>query len=60
MAIVNEEPAVVKFLLDKGCDYHQRACGSFFIPEDQKASRLDTLEHEWFILPQKTDYEGFV
>jgi hypothetical protein len=39
IAIVNEEPATVKFLLDAGVDFTQRACGKFFSPEDQKPSR---------------------
>ena len=58
MAIVNEDPAVVKFLLDNGVDYHQRACGNFFTTEDQKNSCKDSLEHEWFDLPVNTNYEG--
>jgi hypothetical protein len=39
IAIVNEEPAAVKFLLDAGVDFTQRCCGKFFSPEDQKSSR---------------------
>ena len=39
IAIVNEEPATVKFLLDSGVDFTQRCCGKFFSPEDQKPSR---------------------
>ncbi len=39
IAIVNEEPATVKFLLDAGVDFTQRCCGKFFCPEDQKSSR---------------------
>ncbi len=39
IAIVNEEPATVKFLLDAGVDFTQRCCGKFFSPEDQKPSR---------------------
>jgi hypothetical protein len=39
IAIVNEEPATVKFLLDAGVDFNQRCCGKFFCPEDQKSSR---------------------
>ena len=39
IAIVNEEPATVKFLLDAGVDFTQRCCGKFFSPEDQKSSR---------------------
>ena len=39
IAIVNEEPATVKFLLDAGVDFNQRCCGKFLCPEDQKSSR---------------------
>ncbi|XP_071154324.1 transient receptor potential cation channel subfamily V member 5-like isoform X2 [Mytilus edulis] len=59
-AIVNEDPAMVKFLLDHGADYHQRATGNFFTPDDQKESRTDSLEHEWVDLCEKTDYVGHV
>lgn len=40
IAIVNEEPATVKFLLDNGVDFTQRCCGKFFCPEDQKSRRF--------------------
>ena len=58
MAIVNEDPAMVKYLLDHGCDYNQRACGNFFTADDQKAKRKDSLEHEWFTLPEESNFEG--
>lgn len=60
MAIVIEDPSMVKFLLDKGADYHQRCCGNFFTPDDQKDSRTDSLDHEWVDVCQKTNYEGHV
>ena len=60
MAIVNEDPAMTKFFLDNGADYHQRACGNFFTCEDQKGHRKDSLEHEWFDMPVYTNYEGWV
>ncbi|KAK3576060.1 hypothetical protein CHS0354_018329 [Potamilus streckersoni] len=60
MAIVNEDPAMVKFLLDKGADYHCRCCGKFFCPDDQKESRMDNQDHEWVDLCEKTNYEGYV
>lgn len=60
MAIVNEDPSMVKFLLDSGANYHERCCGSFMGAEDQKASRTDTVEHEWLNLQSETNYEGFV
>ena len=58
MAIVNEDPAMVKFFLDQGADFHQRAVGNFFAADDQKGKRRDNLEHEWFDLPIETNYEG--
>ena len=60
MAIVNEDPCMVKFLLDKGIDYHQRCYGNFFTPDDQKDSRTDSMDHEWVDVCQKTNYEGLV
>ncbi|XP_035213588.1 transient receptor potential cation channel subfamily V member 5-like, partial [Stegodyphus dumicola] len=60
MAIVNEDPAMVKFLLDHGVNYHERATGAFFTPEDQKPTRTDNLEHEHVDLSLKTDYKGYV
>ncbi|GFV98698.1 transient receptor potential cation channel subfamily V member 5 [Trichonephila clavipes] len=60
MAIVNEDPVMVKFLLDHGANYNERAIGSFFTPEDQKNSRTDSLSHEWIDLSLKTDYKGYV
>ncbi|XP_015609265.1 transient receptor potential cation channel subfamily V member 5 isoform X2 [Cephus cinctus] len=60
MAIVNEEPAMVKFLLDSGADVHERCYGNFMCPEDQKASRADSLEHEWVCVCPETNYKGYV
>lgn len=60
IAIVNEDPAMVKFLLDNGADVHERACGNFFCPDDQKSSRMDTYDHEWVYVTEKTNYEGWV
>ncbi|XP_025113284.1 transient receptor potential cation channel subfamily V member 5-like isoform X3 [Pomacea canaliculata] len=60
IAIVNEDPAMVKFLLDNGADVHARACGNFFCPDDQKDSRTDSLDHEWVSVCENTNYEGFV
>nr|XP_018900825.1 PREDICTED: uncharacterized protein LOC109032930 [Bemisia tabaci] len=60
IAIVNEDPAMVKFLLDSGADYHERCTGNFMCPEDQKATRQDTVEHEWVNLSPLTNYEGYV
>ncbi|WAR30971.1 TRPV6-like protein [Mya arenaria] len=60
MAIVIEDPCMVKYLLDKGADYHQRCCGAFFTPFDQKDSRTDSVDHEWVDVCAKTNYEGHV
>lgn len=60
MAIVNEDPAMVKFLLDNGSDVSQRSIGNFFTADDQKSGRKDSLEHEWFDLPLESNYEGYV
>ncbi|XP_041974280.1 transient receptor potential cation channel subfamily V member 5 [Aricia agestis] len=60
MTIVNEDLTMVKFLLDSGADYHERCFGNFMCPEDQKASRSDSLEHEWVNVQPDTNYDGYV
>ncbi|XP_033231700.1 transient receptor potential cation channel subfamily V member 5 [Belonocnema kinseyi] len=60
IAIVNEDPAMVKFLLDSGADVHERCFGNFMCPEDQKASRYDSVEHEWVSVAPETNYDGYV
>ncbi|KOC68960.1 Transient receptor potential cation channel subfamily V member 6 [Habropoda laboriosa] len=60
IAIVNEDPAMVKFLLDSGADVHERCVGNFMCPEDQKASRSDSLDHEWVCVTPETNYSGYV
>ncbi|XP_043266847.1 transient receptor potential cation channel subfamily V member 5 [Venturia canescens] len=60
IAIVNEDPAMVKYLLDSGADVHERCFGNFMCPEDQKASRTDSLEHEWVCVAPETNYNGYV
>ncbi|GFR68752.1 transient receptor potential cation channel subfamily V member 6 [Elysia marginata] len=60
IAIVNEDPAMVKFLLDKGADVHARVCGNFFTPDDQRESRSDSFDHEWVNVCKETNYEGNV
>ncbi|CAF1026088.1 unnamed protein product [Rotaria sordida] len=59
IAIVNEEPATVKFLLDAGVDFTQRCCGKFFCPEDQKSSRVDNVTKECPDVSVATNYGGF-
>lgn len=58
IAIVNEDPAMVKFLLDSGVNFQERCFGNFMCPEDQKFSRSDSLDHEWVNLTAFTNYEG--
>ncbi|XP_053598014.1 transient receptor potential cation channel subfamily V member 5 isoform X4 [Microplitis demolitor] len=60
IAIVNEDPAMVKYLLDSGADVHERCFGNFMCPEDQKASRTDSLDHEWVSVAVETNYDGYV
>ncbi|XP_046140984.1 transient receptor potential cation channel subfamily V member 5 [Osmia bicornis bicornis] len=60
IAIVNEDPALVKFLLDSGADVHERCIGNFMSPEDQQASRSDSLDHEWVCVAPETNYNGYV
>ncbi len=58
MAIVNEDPNMVKFLLSHKVDIHQRCCGKFFCPDDQKYGRQESLTQEYPTLPLMTNYEG--
>ncbi|XP_029680490.1 transient receptor potential cation channel subfamily V member 5 [Formica exsecta] len=64
IAIVNEDPSMVKFLLDSGADdpciIHERCFGNFMCPEDQKASRYDSQDHEWVCVTPETNYNGYV
>lgn len=60
IAIVNEDPAMVKFLLDAGSEIHERCCGTFMSPEDQKGTRYDILEQEPVCVNPITNYEGYV
>nr|CAH0100413.1 unnamed protein product [Daphnia galeata] len=60
IAIVNEDPAMVKYLLDNGVNYQDRCCGNFMSPEDQKASRYDSLTSEVVLNDQTTNYDGYV
>ncbi|CAG9540766.1 unnamed protein product [Cercopithifilaria johnstoni] len=58
LAIINEDPAMVLFLLRHGANINQRCYGAFFCPIDQKSSRTDSLEHEYVDLGLKTTYNG--
>ncbi|XP_074641363.1 transient receptor potential cation channel subfamily V member 5-like [Tubulanus polymorphus] len=59
MAIVNEDPAIVKFLLDRGAEVNDRTCGSFFTADDQKDHRKDTYDQENPDIPIQTNYDGY-
>ena len=58
MAIVNDDPRMMKLLLDRGSDIHQRCTGKFFIPDDQKEKRKNFLLNEIPTLPIETNYNG--
>lgn len=58
MAVVNEDPSMVKFLLNYGADVNARCIGNFFCADDQKESRTDVLEHEWYCMKVDTNYQG--
>jgi ankyrin repeat protein len=60
MAVVNEDPSMVKFLLDHGALVHERSIGNFFCADDQKDGRVDNIKHEYFDLPVETNYAGHV
>nr|XP_019536378.2 transient receptor potential cation channel subfamily V member 5 [Aedes albopictus] len=60
VAIVNEDPAMVKYLLDSGSDVDERCCGTFMCPEDQKATRYDSIETEIICVLPMTNYDGYV
>ena len=59
MSVVAEDPTMVKYLLDQGVKIHERCYGNFFCPEDQKASRNDSMEHELVDVKPKTNYQGY-
>jgi transient receptor potential cation channel subfamily V protein 5 len=50
---------MVKYLLDNGVNYQDRCCGNFMSPEDQKASRYDSLTSEVVLNDQTTNYDGY-
>lgn len=59
MAIVSEDPTMVKFLLINGANVHQRANGKFFCPEDQKNHQTHSIYQEVPIFPVNTNYVGY-
>uniref|UniRef100_A0AAR5NZ08 Ion transport domain-containing protein n=2 Tax=Dendroctonus ponderosae TaxID=77166 RepID=A0AAR5NZ08_DENPD len=60
IAIVNEDPSMVKFLLAANVNFQERCFGNFMCPEDQKSSRTDSLDHEWVNVYHETNYDGYV
>lgn len=58
IAIVNEDPSMVKFLLAADVNFQERCFGNFMCPEDQKSSRTDSLDHEWVNVCPVTNYLG--
>ncbi len=59
LAIVNEDVNMVKFLLANDADVHQRCCGRFFAPNDQKNERKESYFGECPKVSIKTNYEGW-
>ncbi|XP_055856516.1 transient receptor potential cation channel subfamily V member 5 [Episyrphus balteatus] len=60
IAIVNEDPAMVKYILDAGADVQERCCGAFMSAEDTKPSRYDSPNHEYVGVAPFSNYEGYV
>ncbi|CAI2354992.1 unnamed protein product [Caenorhabditis sp. 36 PRJEB53466] len=58
LVIVNQDPQFTSLLLRLGADLNQRCYGAFFCADDQKASRTDSLEHEFVELTKNTNYTG--
>jgi ankyrin repeat protein len=58
LAIVNEDPGMVTYLLNRGADVNQRCYGALFYPDDQVNTRTDSLEHEYVDINFSTDYVG--
>ena len=58
MAIVDQNPSLVRFLLSYGADVHQRCFGKFFGCDDQRAGRVNYLDDEIVGVPLETDYSA--
>ena len=58
MAIANEDPEMVNFLINNGVSTHERAFGALFSPIDQRKSRRDVPNDEIIQVDTKTDYKG--
>ena len=59
MAIVNEGPYMVQYLLCWDANANERASGRFFIPDDQKDHRQNLNKNELPTLSVKTNYKCF-
>ncbi|CAI4222149.1 unnamed protein product [Auanema sp. JU1783] len=57
-SIVNQDVKMAYTLLKRGADVSTRCYGAFFCADDQKATRTDSLEHEYVELSAKTNYTG--
>ncbi len=57
MAVVNEDPYMVRYLLQHGANVHQRCVGKFFLPDDQK-KMLDSSKAEFPSVSKRTNYKG--
>ena len=58
MAIANEDPQMVRFLISQGVGVQERASGALFSPADQKMSRRDITNDLSVEVQTKTDYKG--
>lgn len=59
MAIVNEDPYMVQYLLCWDANVNERATGRFFIPDDQKDHRHNLDKNELPTLSVNTNYKCF-
>ncbi len=59
MAIVNEDPYMVRYLLSLGANIHGRCTGKFFCADDQKEKRKYSLLCEFPYLKKKQIIEAY-
>ena len=58
MAVANEDPQMVTFLVRNGAALQERASGALFSPEDQKLTRKDCPESLDIEVNIRTNYKG--
>ena len=58
MAIANEDPEMVRYLVRKGVGVQERASGALFSPKDQKVSRKDRTDSLEVEVNTFTNYKG--